>query len=324
MSPAKSLSRKSALKRVDWRLLECFRVAGLHQHITKAAEELGTSQPALSRSLRRLELEIGIPLFQRVGRSVCLTRYGRSFLNHVEHALHTIEDGRQELEDIRNPGRGTVSIGFLRSLGAEYVPDIVRQFRARYPDVRFNFTSCNSLELSEKLESGELDLVFLSEPIGKHPFSWRRLKDQELFLIVSNEHRLAHKKEVALREVADEPFVTFKSGHAVRNLTEELCRQAGFTPTVVLEGDDSAVMRGFVSAGFGVAVTPPENGSGRGVSALRITEPVAYRTIGIAWRKDRYLPASVKLFRDFTSSLATAKARSRKGTDPLDALPLTA
>jgi DNA-binding transcriptional LysR family regulator len=289
------------IRRVDWRLLEYFRVAGKRQHITRAAEQLGTSQPTLSRALTRLEAEIGVTLFQRTGRSVRLSPEGRTFLDYIDRALQIVEDGRREMEDSKNSGRRSIALGFLRSLGAECVPKIVREFKELHRDVSFSFTSSNTAGLLEQLLDRELDLVFLSNPVDKQQFGWKRLASQELVLIVSSSHSLARKARIALRDVASEPFVTYKPGRGARDLTIELCRRAGFTPSIVLEADDPSVIRGFVSAGFGIAVTPPEN-TGPGVKAVRITEPVSRREIGIAWRKDGYMPAAVRVFRDFATS----------------------
>ena len=111
-----------------------------------------------------------------------------------------------------------------------------------------------------------------------------------------------------LREVAGDPFVSFKEGHAIRRMTDDLCKAAGFAPAIRFEGDDSSSMPGFVAAGFGVAIVPPESGRSAEVASLRIAEPVARRAIGIAWMKGRYLPAGARLFRDFaTASKPSAK-----------------
>src|SRR6187200_686728 len=96
----------SAPPRTDWRLFEYFRVAGQHQHITRAAKELGTSQPALSRALKRLEADIGLPMFERAGRAIKLTRYGQLFLKRVESGLYEIDQGRRELADLASPESG--------------------------------------------------------------------------------------------------------------------------------------------------------------------------------------------------------------------------
>ena len=289
----------SSTKPLDWNCLHYFRVAGRLQHVTRAAEQLGLSQPALSRALARLEADLGVPLFQRAGRSVRLTRYGEAFLSRVERAFREIDEGRIELADLAGLKHGTVAIGFLRTLGAKYVPQLVRKFSMQHPGVHFVFTPNNSATLEEQLGRGELDIIFATAPTGHSSLTYKPVANQELVVIVAESHPLAHRRRVALRELANEPFVTFKHGHAFRDLTEELCAEAGFTPTISFEGDDSSSLPGFVAAGFGVAIMPFDSSAVSGVVALKISEPVARRAIGIAWLEERYLSASARAFRDF-------------------------
>ena len=297
----------SGTKSLDWNCLYYFRVAGRMQHVTRAAEQLGLSQPALSRALARLEADIGVPLFQRVGRSVRLTRYGEAFLSRVERAFREVDEGRIELADLAGLKRGTVAIGFLRTLGAKYVPQLVRKFSERHPGVQFAFTPNNSATLEEQLARGELDVIFATAPTRRSSLTYKRVADQELVVIVAESHPLAHRRRVALRELAAEPFLTFKHGHAFRDLTEELCAEAGFAPTISFEGDDSSSLPGFVAAGFGVAILPLDSSAVSGVVALKITEPTARRAIGIAWLEERYLSASARAFRDFVIASGEAQ-----------------
>jgi len=302
------------LAKTDWHLLEAFRVAGRLQHVTRAAEQLGTSQPSLSRALARLQAELGVPLFERAGRSLRLTRYGDLFLARVERALGEIEEGRRELADLTEPERGAVALGFLRTLGAKFIPELVHRFNVAHPRVRFNFVQNNSAAIEEQLDRGVLDLVFVAVPPGRPGLEWVRVFDQELVLIVPRTHALARRRQVRLREVADEPFVLFKEGHPIRRMTDDLCRAAGFAATSSFEGDDSSSLPGFVAAGFGVAIVPPESARAAEVVSLRISEPVARRPIGMAWMKDRFLPAGARLFRDFaTAAKPAAKVAAKRG-----------
>jgi DNA-binding transcriptional LysR family regulator len=296
-------------RKTDWHLLESFRVAGRLQHVTRAALELGTSQPALSRALARLQADLGVPLFERAGRSLRLTRYGELFLARVERAHGEIEEGRRELVDLTEPGRGAVALGFLRTLGAKFIPELVRRFNVAHPHVRFTFAQNNSSEVEAQLEHGDLDLVFVAVPPGRPGLDWVRVFDQEFVLIVPRAHALARRRQVRLREVAKEPFVLFKQGHAIRRMTDDLCAAAGFTPSSRFEGDDSSSLPGFVAEGFGVAIVPPESARSANVVSLRISEPVARRPIGMAWMKGRYLPAGARLFRDFATGVKPSSGR---------------
>jgi DNA-binding transcriptional LysR family regulator len=128
---------------------------------------------------------------------------------------------------------------------------------------------------------------------------WQPLIEEELVLIVPRAHRLAKRQAVPLRELAGEPFVAFKPGTAMRELTDELCRQAGFTPRITFESEETGTVRGFVAAGLGVALVPAGSGRAAGLVGLRISEPTSRRTIGIAWIRDRYLPSAALAFRGF-------------------------
>lgn len=294
---------------MDWRQLEYFRTVARLQHVTRAAERLGMTQPALSRAMTRLERELGLPLFQRTGRSIRLTRYGAAFLPRVERALTEVEEGRRELADLSGAAAGVVALGFLRTLGAEYVPQLVRRYRAGHPDVRFTFSQDNGSVLERELEAGELDLCFMPVPVDNPRLEVRHVADQELVLIVPPDHALAGRRSVRLRDVAEEPFVSFKAGHAMRKVVDDLCAAAGFAPQITFEGDESSSVRGFVAAGLGVAIVPIP-GTTRGIALLRVAEPVARRSIGVVWVRDRYVSETVRVFREFVVASTDSTARS--------------
>lgn len=288
---------------MEWQQLEYFRVMGRLEHVTRAAEQLGITQPALSRSIARLERELGVPLFNPVGRSVRLSRYGEAFLRRVERALNEIGEGRAELSEMTGSESGTVALGSLRSLATQYVPELVQRFTRRQPEVRFLFTEDNRKRLIEHLEDGTVDLCLTVRV--EHPrFAWRPVTQQELVLIVPPTHRLAQRRSVKLSEVANERFVSFKPGFPVRADIDELCRNAGFTPTIVSESDESSSVRGHVAAGSGVAIVPRSGATDRVVS-LTIDELAARREIGLAWVADRYLSRAERMFRRFVLESAT-------------------
>jgi DNA-binding transcriptional LysR family regulator len=220
-------------------------------------------------------------------------------VQRVERALGEIDEGRHELAGLAGPDQGMIGLGFLRSLGTRYVPELLRRFKLRHPAIDFTLVHSNSTVIEEKVERGELDLIFTTMPPRKPALAWKAVVEQEFLLIVPRSHRFAKRKRIALSMVSADPFVSFKNGRALRHLTDGLCRAAGFTPSIIFEGDDSSSVLGFVAAGFGVAIVPPDSGEASGVVSLRIMDPVARRTIGLAWVNGRYLAARSCTFRDF-------------------------
>jgi DNA-binding transcriptional LysR family regulator len=285
---------------VEWHQLEYFREVARQQHFTQAAKQLAISQPALSRSIARLEHELGVPLFDRTGRAIRLNRYGKAFLNRVDRAFGEVAEGQRELADMVGPVRGTVAIGFIHILGTQLLPIILRGFRARYPAVDFKLFQGSTAALLEQLTAGDTDLCLMATHPDRPDLEWERLFEEEIFAVVPPDHRLAGRESVRLAELAAEPFVTFKPGWGLRQLNEELCLQAGFRPQVTFEGEEVATVHGLVAAGLGVALIPrsPAPREAR-ASWLHVTEPRCERTIGIAWIRDRYESAITTQFRGF-------------------------
>ncbi len=285
---------------VEWQQLEYFREVARQQHLTQAAAALSVSQPAVSRSIARLEKELGVPLFDREGRSIRLNRYGQVFLGRVERALTEVEEGQRELADMVGPARGTIALGFIRILGTDLLPILLRRFRAQHPAVEFKLFEGSTITLIAELTSGDTDLCFMATHPEHAGMRWVRLFDEEIFAVVPPDHRFAGRESIRLAELAGDPFITFKQGWGLRQLSDELCLQAGFSPQVTFEGEDVATVHGLVAAGLGVALIPrtPAPREARGVR-LHVAEPRCERAIGLAWMDGRYLSAVATLFRDF-------------------------
>jgi DNA-binding transcriptional LysR family regulator len=294
-----------SLKQLDY-----FQVVARLLHMSRAADQLGVSQPALSRALAKLEEGLGVPLFDRVGRSLRLTQYGSVLLKRIELAFGEIDNACLEISDLAGWERKRVALGFVRTLGIEFVPQIVRAFTEVHHDIHLTFTQSTGVVLEKQLRDGALDLVMNSSPFKDPALEWRLLARQELVLIVPSFHRLAHRREIRLRELANEAFVSSKLGRVFRPLTENLCQAAGFKPNFSFEADDACSVSGFVAAGFGVSIVPPECATAAGVANVRLKDTSAHRTVGLAWSRKRHMHLAARMFRDF--ALANGAAMMRR------------
>ncbi|MFF0462327.1 LysR family transcriptional regulator [Streptomyces mexicanus] len=253
------------------------------EHVTRAAQEMGVPQSTLSRALVRLEQDLGVDLFARRGRTVSLTPAGRTFLGSVERALAEIERAAEEVRADADPATGKVAFGFLHTMGAETVPNLLHAFRDDHPRIRFSLVQDHGGAMLERLRAGELDLC-LTSPVPDAPdLVARRLDEQKLRLVVPAGHRLAGRRRIRLAEAAEESFVTLEPGYGMRRITDALCREAGFTPRIAFEGEETETLRGLVAAGLGVALLPPPAVPRPGVAELTVTAPRAVREIGVAW-----------------------------------------
>ncbi|WP_407675044.1 LysR family transcriptional regulator [Phaeacidiphilus oryzae] len=286
-----------------------FAAVARREHVTRAAADLAMPQPTLSRSIARLESELGVELLAREGRTVRLTRLGRVFLDAVERALGQLARGADEVRAESAPGTGRVAFGFLHTMGSETVPELLRGFRAAAPGVRFQLVQDYAGRMLDRLRSGELDLCLVSPLPDRErmpDLTARHLGVQRLDLCVPAGHRLAEagRQRVRLAEVAEDPFIALEPGYGLRRITDALCAEAGFEPRIAFEGEETETLRGLVAAGFGVALLPPSGAPRAGVVELRVTGGRAVREIGLAWPAGRRPSAPAAAFRDYVLSRA--------------------
>lgn len=300
--------------------LRHFVAVGRTQHVTRAAEAVGVPQPTLSRSIARLEADLGIALFVRSGRALRLSRAGALLLEHAERALGELETGLRAVSGETSPDSGRVAFGFLHTLGGTAVPRLLREFRESHPGVRFELVQRGSDVLLELLRAGAIDLC-LTSPLPQEPgLATRALQKQRLHLVVPRDHPLASRRRLRLAEAAEERFVGLERGYGLRATTDAWCRDAGFVPRLAFEGEEIDTVRGLVAAGLGVALLPPDpTGAPWEVVEVAVVQPRPTRTIGLVWRRGPGEPPAVRAFRDTvlrTGARMLASPRAHAGAAP--------
>lgn len=282
--------------------LEYFRTVAHLEHMTRAAQELHIAQPALSKTIARLEEDLGVPLFDRQNRQIRLNAFGKAFLKKVETALDVLEEGRQEVADLAGMERGSIHLA-TNTLGR--ITAALGAFREAYPEVNFRIlqTSPASVEeMIELLEKGEVDLCFTASSLDHPGVRELPVLDAEVFLAVPPGHRLEASESVRLEDVADEPFIEYKAGHPFRKINESFCLAAGIRPRIVCEVDEPTALGSLVQAGLGVAFVPVCRKDERPpYPMLRIESPTCRRVFSVAWLERRYLSEAARRFRHFLS-----------------------
>jgi len=279
-------------------------------NLTRVAGALHISQPALSRSLRRLELTVGLQLFDRVGRSLTPNEYGRMLAARVATSLDELDGGLQDVRDAGDPEHGEVRLGFLHTLGTWLVPEVLGAYRAEHPHVRFRLGQAGAGVLLAELLAGRQDLLLTSPRPDDSSIGWTELLTEPLRLAVPPDHRLASRRRAALREVAEDPFIAFGPEAGLRPLTDALFQKAGFSPRVAFEGQDAETLRGLVSAGLGVALLPDRPGTPETPPLLAVIDVGAHRAVGLAWHLSRYQSPATASFMAFVAR--TRKTSRRK------------
>lgn len=280
-----------------------------HQHVTRAADQLGVAQPTLSRNVARLSKQLGTPLLRREGRGVRLTRHGQLLAEHAERALDELLAGIRAVQAEADPDTGTVTLGFLHSMGPTAVPALLRGFRQNHPKITVRLVQDGAEELLRWVLTGKLDLCVTSaSPPVQPALRLRRLAEQALCLLVPADHRLAGRQRVRLADVGTEPMITMVPGYGLRTLTDNLMGAAGLPVEYSYQSQELTTAAGLVAAGLGVALIPAGTGV-PGTVELAISEPKASRTIVLAWSGERRLSAPANELRQHIANEAPALLR---------------
>src|SRR4051794_40081685 len=218
---------------VDSAVLRWFQQVADGATVTEVSDLEGISQPGLSRALGRLEVEVGSSLLVRSGRVLRMTRAGAAFKPYVDRALHDLDDGLAAVSALASPDTGNVSIAYQRSLGTWLVPRLVVEFRGLYPLVHFDLEPIHDELLTPRLDASTDFEITTAAPRGSD-VQWRPLLVEPLALVVPGGHRLERSERVELRDLQEEPFLMLRSSYSLRRTSDELCRAAGFEPTVAL------------------------------------------------------------------------------------------
>jgi LysR family transcriptional activator of glutamate synthase operon len=281
------------------------------QHVRRAAERLGVPQPTVSVVMRRLADAIGAPLIQRSGRGIAVTEAGRAFLPAAQEALAQLRTVRRDLQQVVDPDRGRVALGFVHSSGPRDIPRLLGAFLAAHPDISFTLKQGAAPAVLDQMRRGLLDVVVVAPmPSADDRLQSVVLAEERLCLVVASDHRLANRASINLRQAASEMFVALTPQNGLRRVFDSLCEEAGFAPQLAFEGDEHETLRGLVRAGLGVAVLPPATYQDATLAEIPLRDPAARRLVGALWVKNRRLtPAAGR----FTSFLTTSGAKVLRG-----------
>ncbi len=234
--------------------LEYFLEAARQRNFTRAALRLNLAQAALSEQMRKLESEMGTPLFHRGRRDTILTTAGETLRLHAEELIQRASAARRAVQDLVGLRTGRLTIGAIPSVSACLLPAAIAAFRKRHPLVELALFEGTSEAVAQGVESGRVDFGIVQLPAGGGSFEEQLLLTEPFVALISKNHRVSHQSAVSLSKLSDEPFVFYK-GRA-RDTALTACRTAGFEPRIVCESSELETIRSLVAADLGIAILP--------------------------------------------------------------------
>lgn len=281
-----------------------FKVVAEKEHFTRAAEELMISQPCLSYSISEIEKEIQAPLFEKEGRNVRLTKYGKVFLEHITAALNEIELGKSQVEEMLRPDSGKVTLAYMGAVNTDFVSQLVSGFieEPENSGIKFEFRRNSGGDAKEAFRDGRCDLAF--GPYQEDSaLEFRKIYKDKLVAIVSHFHPFSLRNRISLREIAAEKFVAFETGSGSRKYIDELFEQGKITPNIACEVVDGVMITSIVAGNLGVSIVPQMYSAPYyNVKALEIDGADVKRNMYMIWKKKAFLSPVAERFRDYVIS----------------------
>ena len=223
---------------------------------TKAAVEEGVAQPSLSQQISRLEQAVGVQLFDRLGRGVELTEYGRSLLPQAQEVLRQLKNAQTKLESMRRTVGGHLAIGSIPTIMPYWLAPRLDGFAQRFPEVELRLVEDTTDKLVELLQAGKLDVAVVVLPISNRDMICSELFREPIRVVVSEKHALAHHTVARLPELRNERIILLKEGHCFRDNALTVCRRANLSPESIFETDQFLSIFPLVAAGFGISLVP--------------------------------------------------------------------
>lgn len=263
-------------------------------HFGRAAARLQITQPALSRQIHRLEAEMGVTLLHRTKRTVELTEAGAAFLVEVRKALQQLDTAVQLAQRIDRGEVGSLRIAFTASSMHTVLPEILRNFRDRYPDIKLAMSEICTLDQVNGLRKETIDIGFLHPPIEASFLNLHPLQGERLLIALPRGHALAGQQQLSLKSLAAEPFIVHPryEGPVLYDQFLALCRKAGFEPNIVYEDSKHQTRIGLVAAGTGITYVPEslQKAGLSGVSYCSLVDDFLELQLAVAWRRQQVSP----------------------------------
>lgn len=281
---------------LDLHALEQFVALARTKNFTRAGEELNLSQSALSRSIQKLEDQLGQPLFERKPREVVLTDLGELFLERAKEILNLVEDTFSELADAGR--RGRIRLGAIPTIAPYFLPGLLSSFAANHPEISVLVQEDTTEALIKRCSHGEIDLAIVALPIIAKYLDLEPLFDEELLLVLPVGHCLSRQENVRIDELDGYPFVMLNEAHCLSESISSFCRRRSVQPVTVERTSQLATVQELVALDHGVSMVP-DMARSLDVSERRIYRSFEgekpQRTVAMMWNSYRYQSKAVKL-----------------------------
>lgn len=255
---------------------------------SRAAQQLFVTQPAISRSIKKLEDELGYTLLIRENEGVRLTDEGTILLAHAKQILAQFKSMEQALKEKSGPITGVLPVGLPPVIASTYFADIIMAFSLRYPQVELKILELGTRKMHDAMLNGEVETAAVMLPFDDKRFDLHVFSTDRLMLLVNEQHVLAKRNNVKFVELVKEPFIFFSDDFLINELVISACGIYGYKPVISGRSSHLDLVTAMVRAGVGVTLLPESmwrKTSSEGLSIIPVIEPVLTYDIALATLK---------------------------------------
>ena len=285
---------------IDFELYRIFYVVANYSNITKASEELNISQPAISKSIKNLEEQLGGSLFIRTKRGVILTEEGKEFYNYIKQAIEYINNAENKFTDLINLETGCIKIGISTTLTKEFLLPYLEEFHSLYPKIDIQIITNLTSELISKLKNGLIDIVVLNVNDKSYSNDIEIIKCRKIndCFVVNNKYKDLIDKKLSLKDLNNYPLILQSKGSNTREFIDNIARENGIILKPNIELASYSLVVEFVKIGLGIGYATREyikdSIKNKELFELNTKEKIPSRYIGIALSKNHISNFSTK------------------------------
>ena len=258
------------------------------RHFRRAAELCFVTQPALSLSIRKLEEELGVVIFERTRNDITVTPIGQGIIEQAQRVLDEASQLVTLAQAAQDPLQGVFRLGVIHTVAPYLLPDLIPALVALAPNMPLAIEENTTASLEQSLQSGQLDAIVIALPFGGGAVTTQALYDENFVVIVPKKHAWAQRGSIAAHELSTEKVLLLDSGHCFSNQVAEACPTVQRMASQVQSGNSLETIRNMVASGLGISVLPSSADTPRYRSpllqAVPFTEPAPSRRIALAWR----------------------------------------
>ena len=289
---------------MNFRKLEIFYETALCLNMTKVAKKMYISQPSISQSIHELEEEVGAKLFDRIGKKLYLTNEGSLFLNYTRRILNLYEEGINALSEYNNNSKGKITIGASTTIGIYILPEIIKSFSEKYPDIEISIIIENTTNIKSLILENKVDFAYVEGEIKSEEINKEKIWEDELVFICGNNHKWNNVDKIKSEDLSREKLIMREYGSGSREIIEYYLKSKKIDYNIFLELGNTEAIKRTVAANLGIGCISEkcieENIKQGNLNCFRLEERKIKRDLLLITHKDKFISNNMNEFISFS------------------------